>query len=120
LKNLNQRLLEQIKKLKEGEAEKKDMNKVDKSSNEELTRLKNHNQNLLTQIKKLKNDKKSLENKLELLIEKEASKFSDEQIQVMENGTITNPSTSQLKKLQSQLKKRHIQKLEYKPWKFQV
>jgi hypothetical protein len=32
-----------------------------------------------------------LENKLELLIEKEASKFSDEQIQVMENGTITDP-----------------------------
>jgi hypothetical protein len=43
------------------------------------------------QIKNLKNDKKSLENKLELLIEKEASKFSDEQIQVMENGTITDP-----------------------------
>jgi hypothetical protein len=43
------------------------------------------------QIKKLKNDKNSLENKLQLLIEKEATKFLDEQIQVMENGTITDP-----------------------------
>jgi hypothetical protein len=32
-----------------------------------------------------------LENKLELLIEKEALEFLDEQIQVMENGTITYP-----------------------------
>jgi hypothetical protein len=43
------------------------------------------------QIKTLKSDKKSLENKLELLIEKETSKFSNEQIQVMGNGTITYP-----------------------------
>jgi hypothetical protein len=42
-------------------------------------------------IKKLKNDKNSLENKLQLLIEKETTKFLDEQIQVMENGTITDP-----------------------------
>jgi hypothetical protein len=36
------------------------------------------------QIKNLKNDKKSLENKLEMIIEKEATNFLDEQIQVME------------------------------------
>jgi hypothetical protein len=89
LKNLNQGLLEQIRKLKE--VEKRDKNRVDKSSNEEHACLKNHNQNLLTQIKKLKNDKRPLENKLELLIEKEASKFLDEQIQVIESGTITDP-----------------------------
>jgi hypothetical protein len=65
----------------------KTLKKINKSKNEELPRLKNHNQNLLTQIKKLKNDKKSMENKLELLIKKEALKFSEEQIQVVENGT---------------------------------
>jgi hypothetical protein len=43
------------------------------------------------QIKKLKNDKKSLENKLEQLIEKEASKSSDVKIQVVEKGTNTDP-----------------------------
>jgi chromosome segregation protein len=91
LKNLNQGLVEQIKKLKEDKCENLDIKDIVKSDNEEKSRLKNHNQNLLMQIKKLKNDKKSLENKLELLIEKEASKFSDEQIQVMENGTITDP-----------------------------
>jgi hypothetical protein len=71
LKNLNQELLEQIRKLKEEEVEKNNVNKVDRATNEELARLKIHNQNLLTQNKKLKNDKKSLENKLELLIDKE-------------------------------------------------
>jgi hypothetical protein len=75
LKNLNQRLLEQIIKLKEEKLENPDIKDIDKSDNEQNSRLKNHNQNLHTQIKKLKNDKKSLENKLELLIEKEASKF---------------------------------------------
>jgi CRISPR/Cas system CMR-associated protein Cmr5 small subunit len=69
---LNQRLLEQIKGLKE-KAENRDTKKVEQSENEELARLKNHNQNLLTQIKKLKNDKKSLESKLEQLIIEEAS-----------------------------------------------
>jgi hypothetical protein len=92
LKNLNQRLLEQIKKLKNEKLENTDVkNKVDKVENEELTCLKNHNQNLLTQIKKLKNDKKLLENKLEQLIEKEASKFSNVKIQVVEKGTNTDP-----------------------------
>jgi hypothetical protein len=91
LKNLNQGLLEQIRKLKEEKSENPDIKNIIKSDNEENSRLKNHNQNLLMQIKKLKNDKKSLENKLELLKEKEASKFSDELIQVMKNGTITDP-----------------------------
>jgi hypothetical protein len=84
-------LLEQIRGLKEEKAENRDMKKVEKSENEELSHLKNHNQNLLTQIKKLKNDKKLLENKLEQLIEKEASKSSDVKIQVVEKGTNTDP-----------------------------
>jgi hypothetical protein len=91
LKNLNQGLLEQIRKLKEEKFEKPDIKNIIKSDNEENSHLKNHNQNLLMQIKNLKDDKKSLENKLELLIENEASKFSDDQIQFMENGTITVP-----------------------------
>jgi myosin heavy subunit len=86
---LNQRLLEQIKGLKE-EAENQDTKKVEQSENEELACLKNHNQNLLTQIKKLKNDKKSLESKVEQLI-KEASKSSEVKIQVVEKGTNTDP-----------------------------
>jgi len=72
LKNLNQRLLEQIRMLKIEESEKDDKNKVDKSNNKENLRLKVHNQSLLTQIKKLKSDKKSLQNKLEQLINKES------------------------------------------------
>jgi predicted RNase H-like nuclease (RuvC/YqgF family) len=92
LKNLNQRLLEQIRKLKDEKLESQDIKKkVDKSKKEELARLKNHNQNLLTQIKNLKNDKKSLENKLEQFIEKEASKSSGVKIQVVEKGTNTDP-----------------------------
>jgi hypothetical protein len=71
LKNLNQILLEQIRKLKDEKLESQNIkNKVNKSENEELACLKNHNQNLLTQIKNIKNDKKSLENKLELLIKR--------------------------------------------------
>jgi hypothetical protein len=121
LKNLNQRLLEQIKKLKNEKLENPDVkNKVDKVENEELLRLRNHNQNLLTQIKKLKNNKKSLENKLEQIIKKEASKSSDVKIQVVEKGTNTDPVISQLKKIPIHLEKRHIRMLEYKRWKLQV
>jgi hypothetical protein len=58
--------------LKIEESEKDDKNKVDKSDNKENLRLKVHNQSLLTQIKKLKSDKKSLQNKLEQLINKES------------------------------------------------
>jgi acetoin utilization deacetylase AcuC-like enzyme len=90
LKMLNQRLLEQIKKLKEEESKKEDMNNVNKSDKEENSCLKNHNQNLLRQIKKLKNDKKSLENKLDQ-IQEEASKFLCVKIQVVEQGTNTDP-----------------------------
>jgi seryl-tRNA synthetase len=53
--------------LKEEESEKDDKNKVDK-----YLHLKVHNQSLLTQIQKLKSDKKSLQNKLEQLINKES------------------------------------------------
>jgi hypothetical protein len=49
-----------------------------------------HNQNLVLQIKKLKNDKRSLENKLEQ-IQKDASKSSGVNIQVVEKGTNTDP-----------------------------
>ena len=90
LRNLNQGLLEQIRKLKEEKLENPDIKDIDKSDNEENSRLKNHNQNLLMQIKKLKNDKRLLENKLEQ-IHKEASKSSGVKIQLMEKGTNTNP-----------------------------
>jgi hypothetical protein len=43
------------------------------------------------QVKKLQNDNKSLENKLEQLIKKEASKSLDVKIQDVEKGTNTNP-----------------------------
>jgi hypothetical protein len=91
LKNLNQRLLEQIRMLKEEKSKKEDKNKVDKSDKEENSRLKVHNQSLLTQIKKIKNDKKSLEDKLEQLSKEEVSKSSSERIQVEEKGTNTDP-----------------------------
>jgi hypothetical protein len=89
LRNLNQKLLEQIKGLKEEKADNRDMKIVEKSVNGELLCVRNHNQILLTQIGKLKNDKKLLENNLDQLIQKEASKFSDVKIQVVEKGTNT-------------------------------
>ena len=64
LKNLNKKLLEQIKSLKE---EKDIKAKDNNSENEELSRQRNHNQNHLMQIKKLKSDKTSLKDKLEQL-----------------------------------------------------
>jgi hypothetical protein len=57
--------------LKEEESEKEDKNKVDKVDKEENSRLKIHNQNLLAQIKKIKSDKKTIQDKLEQLINKE-------------------------------------------------
>jgi hypothetical protein len=65
LNSLNERLLEQIRKMKVEGSKKEDMNKVNKSDNQELSGLKNHNKNLLMKIKKLKHDKRSLEDKLE-------------------------------------------------------
>jgi hypothetical protein len=90
LKNLNQKLLEQIRMLKEEKLENPDIKEVDKSENEDLAHLNNYNKNLLMEINKLKNDK-SLENKLEQIIEKEASKSSNVKIPVVEKGTNTNP-----------------------------
>jgi hypothetical protein len=104
LKNLNQRLLEQIRMLKEQEFEKEDNNKVDKLDKEENLHLKIHNQSLLTQIKKLKSDKKSLQNKLEQLINKqslvdkeimtgpmELEKSSNVKISIADKGINTDP-----------------------------
>jgi hypothetical protein len=67
LKNLNQNLLEQIKKMKDEKLENRNIiNKVGKSEDEEeISHLRVHNQNLLTQIKKLKHDKKTLQEKLD-------------------------------------------------------
>jgi hypothetical protein len=98
--------------LKEEKLENPDIKDIDKLDNEENSRLKNHNQNLLMQIKKLKNDKRLLENKLEQ-IQKEASKSSGVKIQVMENGTNTDPIhiTAQ-EDVKVKLKKKHIQKLQ--------
>ena len=108
LKNLNQGLLEQIGKLKEEKFENPDIKVIIKLDDEENSHLKNHNQNLLMQIKKLKNDKKSMENKLELLIENEASKFLDEQIQVMENGTIADPIHNTTQAVAKSTRKKYI------------
>jgi hypothetical protein len=69
LKNLNQILLEQIRMLKEEEAEKEGKNKANKSDKEENSGLKVHNQTLLTQIKKLKetmNEPMELEKSLDV------------------------------------------------------
>jgi cell division protein FtsB len=82
LKDHSQKLLAQIKKSKDTkqciqklEQENQDLGRKKLSKKEEESScLKNHNQNLFTQIKKLKNDKRSSKNKLEQLIEKEASK----------------------------------------------
>ena len=56
-------MLEQIKRLKEGEQQNQDtQNEVDKSNfKEELLRLRRHNQGLLTQVRMLKHDNKSLQ-----------------------------------------------------------
>jgi predicted RNase H-like nuclease (RuvC/YqgF family) len=88
--------------LKEEKLGNPDIKDIDKSDNEENPRLKNHNQNLLMQIKKLMSIKKSLENKLEQFIEREASKSSDVKKQDEEKGTNTDPfnitkTTTQLK-----------------------
>jgi len=42
-------------------------------------------------IKNVKKDKKSLESKVQQFIEKEASKYSNEEIQVEEKGMKTSP-----------------------------
>jgi hypothetical protein len=54
LKNFNQWLLQQIRKLKEEEVEKKDMNKVRHINNEENSRSKNHNQTCLCKSRSFK------------------------------------------------------------------
>lgn len=52
--DLNQRLLQQIRNLKDDRLKSQNIeNKVDESKIKELLRLRNHNQSLLTQIKKL-------------------------------------------------------------------
>ena len=86
LKTLNQRILEQIKDLKD----EKLKYKINELKNQELIRLKKHNQSLLSQIKKLKDDKKSLKNKLEEFLTKEVSKLSDVTHQVEDKETNTN------------------------------
>jgi len=87
LKTLNQRLLEQIKSIKDKEKDTKD--KVNDSENDKRLRLRNHNQNLLTQIKKLKSDKKSLNDKLEQLQEK-VLKYPVVSVQVEDKRIITD------------------------------
>ena len=82
LKNLNKKLLEQIRDLKNEKIKSQNSeNKVDKSETKEVLRLRNHNQNLLTQIKKLKCDKMSFKDKLEQLTQ-EVSKSPSVTVQV--------------------------------------
>jgi hypothetical protein len=62
IRNLNQKLLEQIKILKDERNENLESEKDNRSKNkEEVLRLRQHNQDLLTQIKKFKHDKKYLQ-----------------------------------------------------------
>ena len=65
----------------------KEIDKINVDKNEEVSRFKNHSEKLLSQIKKLKKDKKSLENKVQQLIEKEASNVG---IQVDDKTTNTD------------------------------
>ena len=65
----------------------KEIDKITTNKNEEVARLKDHNDKLLTQIKKLKKDKKSLENKVQQLVENKASNV---EIRVEEKETGTN------------------------------
>ena len=58
----------------------KEIDKITTNKNEEVDRLKDHNNKLLTQIKTLKIDKKSLENKVQQLVEKELSKSSNVEV----------------------------------------
>lgn len=69
----------------------REVGKIVTYKNEEIFHLKNHDEKLLMQMKKLKNNKKSLDNKLKQLIEREASKSSNVKIQVEEKGTIIDP-----------------------------
>jgi hypothetical protein len=64
LKNLNQKLLEQVKKMKDENPENRNtINKVEKSEDEEeISSVRVHNQNL--HIKKLKHDKKTFQEKI--------------------------------------------------------
>ena len=48
----------------------REVEKITTNKNEEVARLKDHNKKLLMQIRKLKKDKKSLENKVQQLVEK--------------------------------------------------
>ena len=48
----------------------REVDEITTNNNEEVSRLKDHNNKLLTQIKKLKKDKKSLENKVQQLVQK--------------------------------------------------
>jgi hypothetical protein len=108
LKNLNKKLLEQIKKMKDEKQENRNIiNKVGKSEDEEeISRLRVHNQNLLTQIKKLKHDKKYLQEELDRktsLVDKETmmdpiEKLFDIQIWIVEKGTNTKSVDVQIQK----------------------
>lgn len=66
----------------------REVDKITAEKNEEVSRLKDHSEKVLTQIKKLKKGKKSLENKVQPLIEKETSNIED---QVEEKGINTDP-----------------------------
>jgi hypothetical protein len=91
--------LKQIRKLKEEEYEKEDKNKVDQSNKEKNSPLKVHNQSLLTQIKKLKSDKKSLQNKLEQLINNESLVDKETMIEPMEQVRSSNVKISIVDKI---------------------
>ena len=60
----------------------REVNKITTNKNEKVARLKDHNEKLLTQVKKLKKDKYSLENKVQELVENEASKSPNIEVKV--------------------------------------
>lgn len=61
-----------------------EIDNITTKKNKQFSLLKDHSEKLLTQIKKLKKDKKTMENKVQQHIEKEALKYSNVEIQVEE------------------------------------
>lgn len=95
----------------------REVDKITADKNEEVSRLKDHSEKLLTQIKKLKKDKKSLENKVQHLIQKKASKYSNVEIQVEEKTDPMNITTQEEDK---PVEEKHTQMLQFRRQKFPV
>lgn len=72
-----------------------EIDKINVDKNEEVSRFENHSEKLLSQIKKLKKDKKSLENKVQQLIKKEASNVGIQVDDKTSNTDLVNVTTQE-------------------------